>query len=428
MRDPGVTVSHTHGVDSEVGRLGTVLLHRPGLELRRITPRSRAKLLFAAIPWVGRLQQEHDGFAATLRRCGAEVRYLTELLQDALEYQPARSEAITSLLGDGRLGDELRGYLRSYLSDLAPERLAQVLVGGLVHEELKPGRGVVYQLLDPHEFIVDPLPNLLFIRDSSVWIGDRVAVTSPALAIRQREATLLQLIYTHHPRFAGTKRLYHPGLEPLEGGDVLALAPGIVAVGTGGCTTPAGVERLASRMFDAGLAHTVLAVPMDGHRASLHLDTVCTMVDVDTVVMFPAAAYTLTAHVITVRAEGPGVLRVSRPMPFLEAAAQAMGIDRLRVIDTGLDPVSSGRGQWDDGGNMLAIAPRVVVAYERNVDTNATLEAAGIEVIRVPGSELACGRGGPRCMTCPVSREPATEPAAPAPVAAMAAPRFARRG
>ena len=149
MKNPGVTVSHTHGVDSEVGRLGTVLLHRPGLELRRITPRSSVKLLFRAIPWVGRLQQEHDAFAAALRRCGTEVRYLTELLQDALEYQPARSEAIAAAASDGRLGDELRGYLRSYLGDLDPERLAQVLIGGLVHDDLKPGRGVVYQLLDP---------------------------------------------------------------------------------------------------------------------------------------------------------------------------------------------------------------------------------------------------------------------------------------
>ncbi len=423
-----MTVSHTHGVDSEVGRLGTVLLHRPGMELRRITPRNSAELLFDTIPWVGRAQQEHDALAAALRRCGAEVRYLTELLQDALEYQPARSEAIASVLGEGRLGDELRGYLRGYLNDLDPERLAQVMIGGLVPEEMKPGRGVVYQLLDPHEFIIDPLPNLLFIRDSSVWIGDRVAVTSPAMAIRRREAALLQLIYAHHPRFAGTKRLYHPGLEPLEGGDVLLLAPGIVAVGTGRRTTPAGVERLARRVFDAGLAHTVLAVPMARHHQAAPLDTVCTMVDVDTVVMFPAAAYTLTAHAISVRAEGPGVLRVTRAQPFLEAAAQAMGIDRLKVIDTGLDPVASGRGQWDDGGNMLAIAPRMVVAYERNVETNATLEAAGIEVIPVPGSELAGVRGGPRCMTCPVSREPAIEPAVPAgPAGGAASLRSARR-
>lgn len=252
-----------------------------------------------------------------------------------------------------------------------------------------------------------------------MWIGDQVAVTSPA-AGRRREAMLLQLIYAYHPRFAGAKRLYHPGLEQLEGGDVLLLAPGTVAVGAGERSTSAGVERLARRVFDAGLAHTVLAVPMARRWGSRHLDTICTMVDADTVVMFPAAAYTLTVHAITVRAEGPGVLRVSRAQPFLEAAAQAMGIDRLKVIDTGVDPVSSGRGQWDDGNNMLAIAPRLVVAYERNVDTNATLEVAGIEVIRIPGSELAGGRGGPRCMSCPVSRESAAAPATAGELAAGA--------
>ncbi len=357
VTDPGGTVSHTHGVDSEVGRLGTVLLHRPGMELRRITPRNRAALSFDAIPWVARAQQEHDAFAAELRRLGVEVRYVTELLQDTLEYQPARTAAI---------GD----------------------------------------------FVIDPLPNLLFVKDSSVWIGDRVAVTSPATAARRREAMLFELIYAHHPRFGGTKRLYDPGLEPLDGGDVLLLAPGIVAVGTGNHTTPAGVERLARRVFDAGLAHTVLAVPLSGPlpgAGPARLDTLCTMVDADTVVMLPAAAYTLKAHAITVRAEGPGVLRVSRAQPFLEAAAQAMGIDRLRVIDTGVDPLTAGRGQWDDGNNVLAIAPRVVIAYERNADTNAALQAAGIDVITVPGSELACGRGGPRGMVCPVSRAPAAE-------------------
>ena len=405
-------MSHTQGVDSEVGRLGAVLLHRPGTELRRITPRNSTKLLFGAIPWVGRAQQEHDAFAQALRCRGTEVCYLTELLQDVLEYQPARTEAIDAVLDDPRLGEELRGYLGAYLNDLDPERLAQVLIAGLVPEELRIGRGVVYQLLDVHDFVIDPLPNLLYIRDSSVWIGDRVAVTSPSMAIRRRESLLLQLVYAHHPRFAGTKRLYDPGLEPLEGGDVLLLAPGIVAIGAGERTTPAGVERLARQVFDAGLAHTVLAVPLAARRGPVHLDTICTMVDLDTVVMFPAAAYTLTAHAITMRAEGHGMLRVSRARPFLEAAAQAMGIDRLKVIDTGVDPVTSGRGQWDDGNNMLAIAPRVVVAYERNVETNATLEAAGVEVIRIPGSELAGVRGGPRCMSCPVARAPAAEPAA----------------
>ena len=408
MTDPGGTVSHTHGVDSEVGRLGTVMLHRPGMELRRITPRNRAELLFDAIPWVLRAQQEHDAFAAALRGRGVEVGYVTEMLQDTLEYQSARTEAIAAVLHDARLGDELRVHLRGYLDDLDPEGLAQVLISGLAAAELRSGRGVVYQLLDRNEFIIDPLPNLVFIADASVWIGDRVAVTSPAMAIRRREAALLRLIYAHHPRFAGAKRLYDCGLEPLEGGDVLLLAPGVIAIGTGRHTTPAGAERLARHAFDAGLAHTVLAVPMAVPWPA-HLGRVCTMVDADTVVMLPAAAFTLTAHTITVRAEGPGVLRVSRARPFLEAAAQAIGIDRLRVVDTRLDPLARGRGQWEEGNNMLAVAPRVVIAYERNADTNAALEESGVEVVTVPGSELAHCRGGPGSMACPVSRAPAAQ-------------------
>ena len=397
-------MTHAYRVDSEVGRLRTVLLHRPGAEMKRLTPRNNDQLLFDGIPWVGRAQQEHDAFAQALRDHGVEVLYLTELLQDTLEYQPAREEAIAGVLSGARLGDQLRRILEGFLTDLTPEDLTHVLVAGLAHEELKTGRGLVYQLMDRHEFVIDPLPNLLFTRDSSVWIQDRVAVTSLAMRARRRETALTRLVYAHHPRFEGSESVYEPNLEHLEGGDVLLLAPGVLAVGTGERTTPAGVERLARRAFDTGIAHTVLAVPIAQDRATMHLDTVCTMVDVDKVVMYPAVAYSLTAYTVT---SENGDLRVSRARPFLEAAAQAMGIERLNVIDTGLDPVTAEREQWDDGNNTLAVGPRLAVAYERNVETNARLEAAGIEVIRIEGSELGSGRGGPRCMSCPVLRDPA---------------------
>lgn len=397
-------MGHTHGADSEVGLLRTVLVHRPGLELRRITPRSAGRLLFDALPWAARAQQEHDALTAVLRDHGVEVLYVTELLQDALEYQPARDEAIASVLASTALGDELRELVRGHLDQLDPEALAQVLIAGLTPDELTIGRGVVFELLDRHDFVIDPLPNLTFSRDSSVWIGDRVAVASLPAAGRHRESELLGVIYGHHPRFAGTKCLYGPQLEQVAGGDVLLLAPGVLAVGVGGRTTAAGAERLARRVFDAGLAHSVLAVPLERLGPGAHLDTVCTMVDVDTMVMYPRHAFTLTAHTVTPRRDG---MRVSRPQPFLEAAAQAMGIERLKVIETGLDPLTTTRQQWDDGGNALAIDRRVAVCHERNVETNARLEAAGIQVIEVPASELGSRRGGPRCMVCPVARDPA---------------------
>jgi arginine deiminase len=383
-----------------------VLVHRPGLELRRITPRNRELLLFHALPWVSRAQQEHDIFTHALRDHGVEVLYVTELLQEVLEYQPARDEAIGSVLADARLGDDLRGQLRGYLENLDPEDLAEILIAGLTPGELRSGQGLVFELIDRHDFVIEPLPNLTFCRDSSFWISDRVAVASLATAGRSRESRLIRVIYEHHPRFAGTKCLHLPRLEYVEGGDVLLLAPSVVAVGVGGSTTSAGVERLARGVFDAGLAHTVLAVPTGQRGAGGHLDTVCTVIDADTVVMYPALAFTLTAHTITPRADG---MRVSRPQPFLEAAAQAMGIAQLKVIDTGLDPLSAPRRQWDDASNALVLGSRLAICYERNAETNARLEAAGVEVIRIPGSELGSPRGGPRCMSCPVTRDPAAE-------------------
>jgi arginine deiminase len=366
-------------------------------------------MLFSAVPWVERAQQEHDLLADALRAQGVTVLYLTELLQDALEYAPARQHAVESVLADPRLGEELRGQLRSYLDGLRPEELAQLLIMGLARDEFRGGRGAVFGLLGAWDYVVDPLPNLVFARDTSVWIGDSVAVTSPLG--RRAEAELAAIVFAYHPMFAGTKRLYDPGHELLAGGDVLLLAPGVVAIGIGTQTSPAGMERLARRVFDSGFAHTVLAVVTDPSGTEC-LDMLCTLAGPDMVVMRPAVAYSLVARTITPRGDG---LRLSYPQPFLEAAAQAMGIGRLRVIETGLGPSRRGYTdglacQWDDAGNLLVLSPGTVICYERNTLTSARLEAAGIEVIRVPGGELAGCRGGPRAICCPVGREPASMP------------------
>ncbi|HMQ39336.1 MAG TPA: arginine deiminase [Micropruina sp.] len=393
-----------HGVRSEVGRLRTVMLHRPGNELRRLTPRNNDALLFDGLPWVDRAQVEHDAFAEALRGRGVEVLYLSELLTETLADPDAREAAIAHTMRDLRLGDTLRRYLTDLLRDQGPDELAETLMAGLRNDEVSGTGSVVAALHAPDDFLIDPLPNLLFTRDSSVWVGDRVTVTSLAMPARQRETQLTELIYQFHPRFAGTERIHGWDKEFLEGGDVLALAEGVLAVGVGERTRPAGAERLARTAFAQGLAHTVLAVPIDQDRATMHLDTICTMVDVDAMVMYPNVAHRLAATAI--RPDPDGDLMVEPSAPFIEAAARAMGIDRLQLIDTGLDPVTAEREQWDDGNNTLAIEPKVAIAYERNVETNERLAAAGIDVIAIAGSELGSGRGGPRCMSCPISRDP----------------------
>ncbi|MGV9801983.1 arginine deiminase [Mycobacterium sp. NPDC003449] len=395
------------GSNSEVGTLRVAILHRPGPELQRLTPRNNDALLFDGLPWVAKAQQEHDAFAALLTSRGVEVLLLADLLTEALAHSgAARMHGISAAVDTRRLGSPLAQELSSYLRTLDPVALARVLMAGMTFNEV-PFSGaelsLVRRMHHGGDFVIDPLPNLLFTRDSSFWIGPRVAITSLALPARVRETSLTDLIYAHHPRFLGVRRAYESRSAPVEGGDVLLLAPGVVAVGVGERTTPAGAEALARSLFDDDLAHTVLAVPIAQERAQMHLDTVCTMVDVDTVLMYPNVVDSLSAF--TIHRE-PGGVRIDDDVPFVRAAAEAMGIDKLRVIDTGLDPVTAEREQWDDGNNTLTVAPGVVVAYERNSETNARLADSGIEVLAIAASELGTGRGGPRCMSCPAARDP----------------------
>ncbi|WP_319454600.1 MULTISPECIES: arginine deiminase [unclassified Mycobacterium] len=394
------------GANSEVGRLRVVILHRPGAELQRLTPRNNDTLLFDGLPWVARAQQEHDAFADLLRSREVEVLLLGDLLTEALASGAARMHGISAAVDSRRLGLPLAQELSVYLRTLEAAPLAGVLMAGMTFNELpfdEDELSLVRRMHHGGDFVIDPLPNLLFTRDSSFWIGPRVAITSLALQARVRETSLTDLIYAHHPRFLGVRRAYESRSAPVEGGDVLLLGPGVVAVGVGERTTPAGAEALARSLFDDDLAHTVLAVPIAQERAQMHLDTVCTMVDTDAVVMYPNIVHSLTAF--TIHRTGSGV-KIDRAAPFVDAAADAMGIEKLRVIDTGLDPVTAEREQWDDGNNTLALAPGVVVAYERNVETNARLEDSGIEVLAISASELGTGRGGPRCMSCPAARDP----------------------
>ncbi|WP_328388333.1 arginine deiminase [Nocardia sp. NBC_00416] len=408
-RDQNRTPPAAYGVTTEVGDLRAVLLHRPGDELRRLTPRNNDQLLFDGIPWVERAQQEHDTFARVLRDRGVEVLLVADALTETLEVSgAARIQGISAAVHTRRLGHSLAADLAGHLRGVPAPDLARILMAGMTFDELPfaaDNTSLVRRMHHGGDFVIDPLPNLLFTRDSSFWIGPKVAITALALPARARETSLTDLIYAFHPRFLGVRRAYESHTAPIEGGDVLLLAPGVVAVGVGERTSPAGAEALARSLFDDRLAHTVLVVPIAQNRATMHLDTVCTMVDIDAVVMYPGVRESLTAYTIRRDENSEGCV-VTGPEPFLPAAAEAMGIGKLRVIDTGLDGVTAEREQWDDGNNTLALRPGVVVAYERNEMTNARLEDSGIEVLRIPGSELGSGRGGPRCLSCPLARDP----------------------
>jgi arginine deiminase len=400
------------GTQSEVGKLRTVMVHRPDLAHERLSPTNCHELLFDDVIWVRRAHQEHDAFVDLMRGRGVEVVLVHDLLAETLDHKPAREWLLNRRVRPEDVTVMFAEPLKDWLGEMPGDELATRLTGGVTLLELPDEmRSAIGEALHPTDFILPPLPNHLFTRDTTAWLYGGVSLNPMFWPARQLETLNCEAIYRFHPRFRDAEfEIWFGGADHdwgqarMEGGDMMPVGDGVVLVGMGERTTARAVSILAKNMFAKGAARLIIGAQMPRERAAMHLDTVFTFCDRDLATIYEPVVSQIRPILFTPGGH-MGVQAEVSERSFLDEVRDKLGIENLRLVTTGGDEFEAERNQWDDGNNVVALEPGVVVAYERNEATNAKLAKAGIEVLAIAGQELGRGRGGGHCMTCPIVRD-----------------------
>ncbi|MEI8081859.1 MAG: arginine deiminase [Actinomycetes bacterium] len=403
-------------VDSEVGVLKQVVVHRPGLELERLTPQNCFDLLFDDVMWSETAKEEHDAFVSKLRGKGVKVHLFAELLGEALDIPEAREWLFERIATPEKVGYQLIEPLRelAFSPDLSGRQLAEFMIGGILKSDLSVPKhsNLWWDYLDGPDFVLTPLPNHLFQRDNTAFAYNGLSVHPMAKEARRREVFNSRTVWNFHPEFAGKLKFWYGNDDAdhqpatVEGGDVLVIGNRTIMIGMGERSSPQGIGMLVHGYFNDpdNLVDRVIVVELPKSHAFMHLDTAMTMIDKDKFCVYPYFPTQLRTYTLTKSNEG-GDYTIKENDDLFVAIADALGLDKVHALRTPIDERGAQREQWNDGTNFLAVAPGVIFGYERNTTTNTFLRRNGIEIVDVTGEELGRGRGGPRCMSCPIERE-----------------------